>query len=41
MAVIWLTKAMTLTEATDQFLAPMRQAAQSISHRHQRMNGGG
>eukprot|EP01035_Chromulina_nebulosa_P035285 gene35285-47415_t len=33
MAVIWITKAMTLAEAVDQFLASMREAAQRISQR--------
>jgi IclR family mhp operon transcriptional activator len=35
MAVIWITKAMTLAEAVDQFLASMREAAQRISQRHE------
>jgi IclR family mhp operon transcriptional activator len=38
MAVIWITKAITLAEGVDQFLAPMREAAQRISHRHERMH---
>jgi hypothetical protein len=33
--VIWITKAITLAEAVDQFLASMHEAAQRISQRHE------
>ena len=38
MAVIWITKAMTLAEGVDQFLDTMREAAQRITHRLDRMH---
>jgi hypothetical protein len=34
MAVIWITKALTLSEAVDQFLDTMREAARRITYRH-------
>jgi IclR family mhp operon transcriptional activator len=40
MAVIWITKAMTLVEGVDQFLETMREAAQRITYRHDRMHAG-
>ena len=36
MAVIWITKALTLAEGVDQFLGSMREAAQRISLNHER-----
>jgi IclR family transcriptional regulator, mhp operon transcriptional activator len=38
MAVIWITKAMTLAEGTDQFLETMREAARRITYRHERLH---
>jgi IclR family transcriptional regulator, mhp operon transcriptional activator len=38
MAVIWITKAMTLVEGIDQFLETMREAARRITYRHDRMH---
>jgi IclR family transcriptional regulator, mhp operon transcriptional activator len=39
-AVIWITKAMTLAEGVDQFLETMREAAQRITYRNARMHVG-
>lgn len=41
MAVIWITKALTLEEGIDQFLDPMREAARRITYRHDRMHADG
>jgi IclR family mhp operon transcriptional activator len=37
-AVIWLTKALTLAEGVDQFFDAMREATQRITIRHDRMH---
>jgi IclR family mhp operon transcriptional activator len=39
-AVIWITKALTLAEGVDQFLETMHEAARRITHRHHRMHAG-
>jgi IclR family mhp operon transcriptional activator len=40
MAVIWITKALTLAEGVDQFVVTMRGAAQRISRQHERLHSG-